>query len=289
LGAVVELVSEDISLVARSGITAGATIEIRPCETNLYARLLTVHFQTQMTIVIEASDGNADHAQDLAHFLAHFALPYQRQLSSFELLPRPSPHLYIQCVRRQTETSHIDWMLQFERPVTWVQLPDRRDGSVRISLSREPLETQKACHDLFVVGLFGMNSGDDPDAEQKFNDIRQKFNVMEVTSPAPWTLATVTTLLNLPDGTRHLFCEIELAALTRSAISLVALASGRPAGISEQSEKEIQSVLRLHGKADWEMLLSLARLYDRDIGARWSPQKPAMVRTFASLLGVKKS
>jgi hypothetical protein len=95
--------------------------------------------------------------------------------------------------------------------------------------------------------------------------------------------------LALPEGARALFCEAELAALMRSAISLVALASDRPAGISEQLEKEIQSVLRLHGRADWEMLLSLARLYDRDIGAKWPGQKPAMVRAFANLLGAKKS
>jgi hypothetical protein len=71
----------------------------------------------------------------------------------------------------------------------------------------------------------------------------------------------------------------------RLAISLVALAHDRATGgITEQTEREIQAALRLQGKADWDMILALARMYDKDIATKLG-QRLGAIRRLSSFLG----
>jgi hypothetical protein len=66
------------------------------------------------------------------------------------------------------------------------------------------------------------------------------------------------------------------------------LAAGQ-GGTNEQVEKEIQSVLRLVGRTDLEMVLALARLYDKDIMARLSGQRATTVRSFSGFLTARRT
>jgi hypothetical protein len=285
---VIDAISEDISIVARAGVTPSATVEIAPADFYIYSLLLTAHFQTQMTVVIEAAAGRPEHAQQVARFLAHFALPYQLQLSLTDVLPSPSPHLCIQCVEQQSSPFHADLMLRFGRPVAWVKLPERRDGQVKIYHSKETLDVQKSCHEQFVETFFVAKAvSEDADTNHKFAEIRGKFGIADITVPAPWALARIALLLSLPDNARHLFCATELGAVMRVAISLVALAHDRAAGgITEQTEREIQAALRLQGKADWDMVLALARMYDRDITTKLA-QRLGGIRRLSSFLAAR--
>jgi hypothetical protein len=177
-------------------------------------------------------------------------------------------------------------MLRFGRPVTWVKLPERLDGQVKMYQSKGILDVQKSCHEQFVEVLFGVSTvGEETDTDHQFAGIREKFGLVDITAPAPWALARVALLLSLPDDTRHLFCAIELEAIMRTAISLVALAQDRAAGgITEQTEREIQTALRLQGKADWDMVLALARMYDRDITTKLG-QRLVGIRRLSNFLG----
>jgi hypothetical protein len=283
---VIDVIAEDISIVARAGVRPSETVEIAPVDFYLYSLLLTAHFQTQMTIVIEAAAGRPEHAQQLARFLSNFALPYQLRLSMIDVLPSPSPHLYVQCVEQQSNLFYADLMLRFGRPVTWVKLPDRRDGQVKIYHSKETLDVQKACHEQFIETEFVVKAAsEDTDTNHKFAEIREKFGLVDFTAPAPWALARIALLLSLPDDARRLFCATELGAVMRSAISLVALAHDRAAGgITEQTEREIQAALGLQGKGDWDMVLALARMYDKDIATKLS-QRLGAIRRLSSFLG----
>jgi len=290
LDEVIELIDEDTKLVSHSGISLSTKISISESDFYLYALLLTAHFHTQMTIVIESANSQAEHAQQIARFLAHFSLPYQRQMSSLDLLSHPSPHLYIQCVEQQSESVYADWMLSFDRPVTWVKLPERRDGQVKISQSKEPLDVQRVCHENFVAARFVFKSEtEDGEMNRKFGEIREKFAVVDLAIPAPWTLARMKLLLNTPEDARSLFCEVELASIMRCAISLVAWAHDRlSSGMNESMEKDLQQALGLLGKADWDMVLALARLYSKDVAAKLAGQNQGRIRAFSSLLGVRK-
>jgi hypothetical protein len=291
---VINQISDDIHVVLRAGIPVPPPIDISPGDANLFARLLTAHFHTQMTVVVESSSDRSEQAQQIAGFLSHFALPYQRQFSSLDVLPTPSPHLFIQCVEQQSVESHVDLMLRFDRPVTWVKLPDRRDGPVRIYKSKGSLETQKACHDSFIEAIFVYRPfADQVDLNRQLGEIREKYEVTDVTVPAPWVSARIALLIGMPEDSRSFFSATQFGAAIRAAISLVAIVHGRLAagqgGTNEQIEKEIQSVLRLVGRTDLEMVLALARLYDKDIMARLSGQRTSTMRSFSGFLTARRT
>jgi hypothetical protein len=290
---VVNLIVTDLSTVSRVSIPSAPPFPLAPSDLRLYARLLTAHFQTQMTIVIEAASNKPEHAQQIAHFLSHFALPSQRRFSTFEIMSKPSPHLYLQVVEPQGQVQVQDLMLMFARPVTWVHLPDRRDGPVKIQKSDAPLEEQRACHEQFIdVHFVQREDADEAGINKKLGEIRERMQIRDVIVPAPWCIARVALLLETPDNARCFFCAEQLEAMVRTAIALVALVQMRPGDgqpLGEAVEKEIRSALRLVGNVDWDMAVAVARMYDKDIHAKLSGGRRAQIRPFSSLLGPRKS
>jgi hypothetical protein len=259
----------------------------------LYARLLTAHFETQMTIVIEAASGAPEHAQEIACFLAHFSLPHQRRFSSLELLRRPSPHLYIQCIETQGQGLPHELMLMFDRPVTWVQLPDRRDGHVRINKSEATADELRACHDVFVKTRFVERElADEGGVNKRIGELRDRLRIQDLVVPAPWCVVRVTMLLETPDNARFMFCAEHLAAIVRTAIAIVAIVQARasdPIPPGDAAGQATRTALRLVGPVDWEVAVALARMYDKDIVAKLNRGKRAGIRPFPSILGPRRT
>jgi hypothetical protein len=251
----------------------------------LYARLLTSHFHTQMTVVVEAASGKPAHAQHVAGFLAHFCLPSQRQFSSLELRPRASPHLYVQCVDPQPQPYVQDLMLAFDRPVTWVRLPDRRDGHVKIFRATAPLDNQRGYHEQFIDAQFVQRElVDETTLSTELAAIRDRLRIEDVLAPAPWCLARIVLLTEAPPGARAFFCAQQLAAIVRIAVTLVALVQVKAPG--DAGEKEMRAALALIGQADWDMAVALARLYDKDVYTKLT--RPVRGRQVANWLGQRK-
>jgi hypothetical protein len=290
---VVELIGEDIAVVAGASIECLPTFEISPSDEILYARLLTAHFQTQMTIVIEASSNKPEHAQQIARFLAHFATPQQRRFSSLELLRRASPHLFIQCIESQGQGPPHDLMLMFDRPVTWVQLPDRRDVHVKIYRAEVTTDELRAFHEEFINTKFVQKEiADEGGLNKRLGELRESLRVQDLTIPAPWCVVRVALLLETAGCARFLFCAEQLAAILRTAIALVAIVQTRSAetiAVGDGLEKELKTALRLVGGVDWEIAVALARMYDKDITAKLNGGKRALIRAFSSILGPRKT
>jgi hypothetical protein len=78
LDPVINQISDDILAVLIARIPVLPPIDICSCDSNLFARLLTAHFQTQMTVVVESASDTSNQAQRIARFLSHFTFPYQR-------------------------------------------------------------------------------------------------------------------------------------------------------------------------------------------------------------------
>jgi hypothetical protein len=175
-------------------------------------------------------------------------------------------------------------MLAFDRPVTWVRLPDRRDGPVKVVRSAAPPDDQRACHERFVQAHFV--HGDTPDdaaLSAALNLIRDGLQIENVLAPAPWCLARVILLAEAAPQLRARFCAEQLAAIVRTAISLVALMRVCP---GEATDSETRAALGLVGQGDWDMVVALARLYDRDVHTRLPTAKRS--RPLLGILGQKR-
>jgi hypothetical protein len=290
---IIDLISTDIAMISRASLSPPPEFDLFPSDAILYARLLTAHFQTQMTTVIESSSAKPEHAQHLARFLAHFSLPHQRRFSSLELLPHASPHLYIQCIESQGQAEPHESMLMFDRPVTWVQMPDRRDGHVRISKSDAAPDQLRALHEVFVRTHFVERElADDSGVNQRIGELRDRLKIQDIVAPAQWCVVRVGLLIETPSNARVLFCEEQMAALVRTGIALVAIVQtkGEDAfAAGEAAEKEVRAALRLGGAGDWEIAVAIARMYDRDIAGKLNVGRLATIRPFPSILGPRKN
>jgi hypothetical protein len=294
LGDLINLISLDISTVSRVSISALPSFEISPNDAILYSRLLTAHFQTQMTIVIESANNMPEHSQQIACFLAHFSLPHQRRFSSLELLPKVSPHLFIQCVQPQGQGAYQDLMLLFDRPITWVQLPDRRDGPVKIYKSDVTFEEHRALQEEFIRTKFvHRETGDEGGLNKRLRDLRESLRIQDLIVPAPWCIVRVALLLETPENSRFLFCAEQLAGIVRTAVSLVAIIQTRGGemmgGGGDSQEKELKTALRLVGAVDWEMVVALAKLFNKNIANKWNNVRKAMSQPFLNILGPRRA
>jgi hypothetical protein len=183
--------------------------------------------------------------------------------------------------------SHVDLMLRFDRPVARVTLSDQPNGPGRIYRPKESLDMQRMCHDSFIEAIFmDQLSVNEVNLNRRLGEIREKYEVTDMTVPVPWSSARIALLIGMPEDSRAFFCATQFGAIIRAAISLVAIVHGRLAaghtGTNEQMEKEIQSVLRLVGTLD--LYMALARLQDKDIVTRLSGQRTVPVWLFSGFL-----
>jgi hypothetical protein len=238
-----------------------------------------------MTTVIEVSAAKSSEvlAVKIGSFLAQFLLPFQRQLSTLAVLPRPSRHLYLQLIEKQAR-DRDEMILAFGKAVTWVVLNDRDDAPVTIWRCGGQPDDQRLHDEYIEASLIGKLTGDDTTV--KIEELKKRTRKDQVVSPAPWATGTVSLINWVPKNAKAAICEQQLNAMLRCAISIVAIVREKQvasAGATvDQYEKEIQRALKLTG-ADWEMAFGVAQLYDRGIGgALDAGSKKGLARSLSS-------
>jgi hypothetical protein len=266
---VIDSAADEISIAARNSISIIPPIDLHQCDSRFYNLLLTSHLQTQMTTVIEIAKSaiSREEAVRIARFLAHFELPFQRQLSTLSILPKPSPHLYVQVVERQS-SDYVELMLSFGRPVTWVRLSDRTDQSSQILRSMAQITEQRVCHESYIKAVFVDKLKADAAPGSDIPDIKGKLRVEEVTTPAPWAIGTIFLINSVPPPARPMICEQQLGAILRIGISIVAIHREKFAigGADGEIDREVYKSLKLPTVTDFDMALGVAHLYDKDLG-----------------------
>jgi hypothetical protein len=282
-----ELILSEIGVVVLNALPKRPPFSIAPADNRLNYLVLTSHFQTQMTTVIEtgSTPASIETGLKIGRFLAQFLLPFQLHLSTLNVLPQPSRHLYLQLVERQTQ-DHELLTLAFGKAVTWVVLNDKEGAPVTVWRYGGCSDDQQV-HDAYIEAtVIGMIAGDDRTA--RLDDLKKPHRKTQVVTPAPWAVGTVTLINWVPRGAQAAICKQQLGAMVRCAISIVAIVREKQVASSgatvEQYEREIQRALKLTGNgADWEMAFGVAQLYDRGIvGALDAGSKKGLAKSLSS-------
>ena len=242
-----------VNVASTHSISVLPELERDPSEKHNYNRLLSSHLTTQMTTVIEVLDG--DHRK-YSHFLAHFLLPYQREMSTLDILDKPCPHLFLQCVKNQEKEDRSKIMASFCRWVTWVKCSSK---GIDISQFYLPQENPRRYFDDYIEQtiikrLLPDESGSKPGLKIELN---KDFGRLP-----SWVLSTVEMMSRVPPSAAPAICEQGLQKLIRWAICMVATLKNSNKEQAEEREKILQK-LKLQNE-DRELVLSIARLYKPD-------------------------
>ena len=248
---ILENLTSVINVAWKHSISALPPLEKDPTERPNYNRLLSSHLTTQMTTVIEVLDGDPSR---YSHFLAHFLLPYQREMSTLEILDKPCPHLFLQCVKNQEKEDRSKIMASFYRSVTWVKCSSKGILDISQYLPRENVKRYFDDHieQTVIKRLLPDESGSKP---SQFELVKPSMRF------APWVLATVEVMIRVPQCAVPAIAEQGLQKLIRCAICMVATLKSSN---GERTEEKVLQKLKLRNE-DKELVLSIARLYKPDI------------------------
>ncbi|KAH0791501.1 hypothetical protein GPJ56_004587 [Histomonas meleagridis] len=252
-------ISNEFTRIVSSLIPKIPDFESFAFDQQLLSVLLTSHFKTQMTTVIEST--TKQESIRYAQFLSHFILPYQLELSSLDYSPNVTTGLYLQCVKRQNGHP-ADYMMQFPRPVTWLRLPERQ---IFCTNSESGTFDVKSKADFILANIL---ENKDPEVKKTISRFKAIHRVEEVTIPAPWVVAVVATIIQTPKISRNLVCEQFLGNLIRMAVVLVAYVKEKMITnntLSKEHTNEIQKMLKLVGSEDFSLVIAVANLFDEDI------------------------
>ena len=278
LRSIIDKCSESITKVSLAHISQLPPINPEPIDAPFLATLLTSHLQTQMTTVIECP--TEDIALKYAHFLAHFTLPAQRELSSLKFNPQPIPGLFLQICQRQS-VSLEESLLNFNGPCTWVKIAD---GHI---FQTPDLEAQKIAHKEYI--LTTTIDSDEPESKKKLTKLRSGYKVAQILNPAPWATATVTILVRVPKAVRNLVCEQQLGSIVRMSITLISMVEDRlresnSNALNSDQKNEIWRTLKLTGKEDLTVVVSVALNFDQNIYKKFfSSKKDTILQLMSSL------
>jgi hypothetical protein len=256
---IVQSAAEAISVAARCSVSDLPDLTFPWVDSVPLGKILTAHVECQMTTVIEVGK-DLDEATRIAKLLSHFILPLQRQLSSLEVLPKPSPHLYLQIVEKQTEDP-AELMQAFDRPVAWVRMSQK---PARILKSAD-IEIQRKAWMRYRDGLldkcFGAAVIHAPD--QTF-----KYAPLPVESPCSWADVSLYLVENVQASMRKGRCEDALNNIVRAAVTLAGTLrekwKGRPLKLNDTVKHELLDSLHLSGDGDWRVVIALVKLFDGD-------------------------
>jgi hypothetical protein len=192
----------------------------------------------------------------IANFLAHFLLPFQREFSTLEVLPNPCPHLFLQRVEHGKKVS--DEMVKFARPVTWIKCGSK--SRIRVFKSPGTFEEQTLCHEKYVGKMIDDFLG----LSKSVVECRPDAEIRE----APWALVSMHLIQNVPGEMRGMMCEQQLNWVVRCAKSVIAIVRERinsgTMRFGESLEKELEEMLKLAGSGDWDIVMGLTQLFDKD-------------------------
>ncbi|OHT00884.1 hypothetical protein TRFO_32358 [Tritrichomonas foetus] len=247
---IAERVSMECNNLISAGILELPPFNPSPADFYFYSILLTSHIQTQMRTVIESS--SPKDAQTVASFLASFMIPFQLELSSLEHRQNPVSGFFLQCVERQKQSPE-EHMITFQKPVTWLRLPERQ------ILRTSDLNLIQTTENYTI--LIESTDRDDQEVKSQFTRIKNLYKVQQMTSPSHWALNTNLLLNQFPKLARKIVCEQQLAELLRTAFALISIQNGKP----EKLTAPILKLLRIQTQDDAEMVLAIAKLYDHDI------------------------
>ena len=220
------------------------------------ASVLTSHWQTQMSTIIESS--NEAEAKRLLDFLMLFTLPYQQELSSDKTQQSPVPFLFVQMTERQMATPVEEHLLNMQKPCTWVRLPERQIYQF------ETFERQK--YDEYI-SLF---LDEDNDPKKRLSKLKVQVKSFSSSSTVVTKGLTLVSSSKMP----LLVCQQMLTSLVRTAITFIALVDEhlRNAKSSDNTKLtpkntqertiEIAKILKFDGKEDIKILQSAAELFD---------------------------
>lgn len=244
----------EITEASKHRLTVLPPVEMDAAVRFNYNRLLFSHLTTQMTTVIEVIDGDY---MKYASFLSHFLLPYQREMSTLEILEKPCPHLFLQCVREQKKKNWERIVASFGRWLTWVTCKSSGLEIVRYYLPRENPSVYQDDYigQTLIKELIGV------DVTPRNSKPKQNFPTQldPLTPPvAPWVMRTVDLLVGIPVYTVPSICEQKLKGLVRRALCLVAAASG------PRKEPIGEKMLRMSAY-DKDLVLAIARIYEPEI------------------------
>jgi hypothetical protein len=148
------------------------------------------------------------------------------------------------------------------------------------------LEEQRLCHDRFIRVVYVNKLIPDSAPGSELQEIKTKYRREKVETPAPLAVSTIFAVRSVPPAAQAMICEQQLAAILRYGILIVAihhekLASGVPPA---DIDKEVQKSVNLTGLADFDMILGVAHLYDKDLGIASSDSgsRRAAVRQMSS-------
>ena len=229
-----------------------------PSDIQFLSVLLTSHFETQMTTVIEGSD--PAQCFQLASFLANFTLPEQLYHSTFEHLKRPIPGLHIQCIMRQMQDP-IDMMITFPSSCTWIRLPEMIIAQTpgnddQIAASTEYLETSVLCHD-------------HQEELKRLARIKKHYKITPKKDAAPWVIATMVMVSQANPQQRQKLCQLRLQNLLNIAKAAINLTHEIIQPTSKfllfEKVKEIWEMLGLSGKEDMYLVACVGQILDPTI------------------------
>lgn len=231
------VINSDLNIFFKSGVEPFHEVNIEHYNVSFYAICLTSHLQTDMTSVIEISE-NTDY-KNLANFLLHFTFPFKRKYASFVVHDHYIPGLSIQIVTKQSR-SDDDIFRSFKRPITYIKLQEKKVFSIRnIHYAKRNSTTKK-----------------------------EKKSTKYIQIPAPWPLATVSIVMEMPDNKREEGCKVQLESLTHlSLLFLSVVAEKVPEGeiLSQSTINDICHVMKIAGKDDFQIVLSVASQFDPSI------------------------
>jgi len=255
LSPLVDQLFTDSTIINNSSIKNIPDIYMHPSESNFLCLVLSSHLQTQMNSIIEAP--NEDMAREIFNFLVSFTLPFQRSLSSGSINSKPVPGLALQVIEKQSYPPE-ELGLLFRSPFSLIRLPEKTILQTPASNDQENAYNEYAqviCFDSSIK-------------KKRLAQIRTQYKLTPVQLPTPWSLATVSVINQIPTGLQNYICEQQLNSLVRFALALISMVeeklnSSDSTFLSTDQQNELIKTLRLTGKDDFALVVSVAQLFDK--------------------------
>ncbi|EAY17621.1 hypothetical protein TVAG_235020 [Trichomonas vaginalis G3] len=231
----------DLNIFFTSGVQLNTFVQIDYSSVSFYALCLTSHLQTGMTSVIEVDP--YEPYLDLANFLLFFTFPFQRNYASFEVHDRYIPGLSIQIISRQQKPDD-EFFNSFKRPITYIRLREKKVFSIGNIHYEKITQTSS----------------------------RNRKIIKQLQVPAPWPLATVVILLEMPENQRVKGCQLQLESLTNISLNFLSVLSEKIPNNDAMTQAIINDIcheIKISGKDDFQIIFSVASMFDPSIISKY--------------------